>query len=141
MALLPRTDTLATDLQGSDHPRMSASLTAVGEKILSEKTVPCFCFTVEVCAGMGMVGMGIDVVGIPRGWKWELRGSLGDGICFAGTPRGRFRNLADINNNSGASVRILGKLCCKISYVAVKCVVDGWSNVFWYCCKKTTFRR
>ena len=72
----------------------------------------------------------MGAAGIPRGRN-----------LFCGNPAGRFRNLADINNNSGASVRILGKLCCKISYVAVKCIVDGWSNVFWYCCKKTTFRR
>ena len=43
--------------------------------------------------------------GIPWGWI----------ICFC-------ENLAD-DNNSGASVRIPGKLCRKISYVAVNYVV------------------
>jgi len=49
--------------------------------------------------------------GNTAGWKWELRGSRGDGICFfSGTPHGLFRNLAD-DKNSGASVRILGIDC------------------------------
>ena len=70
-----------------------------------------------------------------------LLGSRGDGICFlGGTPRGRFRNLAR-DKNSGASVRILGKLSCEMYSVALKYVVDRWSTVFWRCCKKTTFRR
>ena len=43
--------------------------------------------------------------GMPWGWI----------ICFC-------ENLAD-DNNSGASVRISGKLCRKISYVAVNYVV------------------
>ena len=81
-------------------------------------------------------GIRTDVAGIPRGWKWELRGSRVDRICyFAGTPRGCFRNPAD-DNKSGESVRMLGKLCREIYYVAAKYVPDSWSTVFWSCCKK-----
>ena len=36
---------------------------------------------------MGMVGMGIDVAGIPQGWKWELQGSLGTEFVLR-EPRG-----------------------------------------------------
>jgi len=56
--------------------------------------------------------MEIGAVGIPR------RRNL-----FCGNSAVRFGNLADGNINSGASVRILGKLCREISYMAVKYVV------------------
>ena len=62
--------------------------------------------------------MGTDAAGIPRGWKLELQGCRGDGVCFCGKPVGHLINLAD-DKNSGASVRILGKLSREISYVAV----------------------
>jgi len=78
--------------------------------------------------------VGIGVAGIPRGWKWELWRSTGMEFVFAGTPRVRFRNPAD-DKNSGARIRILGKLPCEISHVAVKYVVDSWSTVFRSCCK------
>ena len=79
--------------------------------------------------------MGTDAAEIRRGWKLELQGCSGDGVCFCGKPAGHLINLAD-DKNSGASVRILGKLSREISYVAVKYVVDSWSTVFWSCCKK-----
>ena len=72
--------------------------------------------------------MGTDAAEIRRGWKLELQGCRGDGVCFCGKPAGHLINLAD-DKNSGASVRILGKLLREISYVAD--VVDSW-----FCCKK-----
>ena len=80
-------------------------------------------------------------MGIPRGDENGSYGNpAGTEFVFAGTPRVRFRNLAD-DKNSGAGIRTLGKLCREISYVAAKCVVDSWSIVFSSWRKKTTFRR
>jgi len=61
----------------------------------------------------------------------------GGGVDFLseGTPRERFRNLAD-HKNSGASIRTHSKLSSKISCVAAKRAVDSWSTVLWSCCKK-----
>jgi len=67
--------------------------------------------------------------------NWSCKDAAGMEFVFAGKPAGHLINLAD-DKNSGASVRILGKLLREISYVAVKYVVGSW-----FCCKKKTFRR
>ena len=65
-----------------------------------------------------------------REYRGDGNGSCADppGMEFvfflAGTPRERFRKLAD-DKNSGASVRIMGKLRREMSYVATKYVVDS----------------
>jgi len=79
--------------------------------------------------------MGINVAGIPRGWKWGLWRSAGIEFVVAGTTRVRFRNLAD-DKYSGAFVRILGKLSCEISCAVAKYIVDSGVTVFLSCCKK-----
>ena len=43
---------------------------------------------------------------------------------FCGNPAGRFKDLADNSSGASVSVRILGKLCREISYVAVKYAVE-----------------
>ena len=74
-------------------------------------------FDLEVCTGMGVAG----IPQIPREYRGYGNGSCRDRagtefVFFAG-------NLADYKSY-GASVRILGKLSCEMSYVAAKCVVD-----------------
>ena len=66
------------------------------------------------CCG-NTAGMEMAAVRIRRVWNL---------FFFAGTPRECFRKLAD-DKNSGASVRIMGKLRGEMSYVATKYVVDS----------------
>lgn len=49
---------------------------------------------------------------------------MGMEFVYLGTLQGHLRNLAN-NNNSGASIRILSKLFCELSYVTARYVVDS----------------
>jgi len=83
--------------------------------------------------------MGTDVAGILWVWKLELWESRGDEICFCGNTAGCFRNLAD-DKNSGASIKIPGKLSHEMSYMAAKYVVDSWSSATVFRLSATAYR-
>ena len=68
--------------------------------------------------------MGADVAGIPRDGNRSCGNPAVMEFVCAGTPLGRFGNFSH-DKNSGASVRILGKLSREVSYVAARFVVDS----------------